>query len=184
MKKQVSLTAALYRTDVSNEVVQDSVSQLYYQTGKKRVQGIELGASGALTENWGISTGFTTMNTKVLSGPSVLADGSTALAYTPKKAFTLWTTYQLPFGLTLGGGARYNGKLSRGSDGAVGTPAYVDSYWVFDAMASYRINKNVDIQFNVYNLFDKEYVAAINKSGYRYTPGTPRSYKVTANFAF
>ena len=103
---------------------------------------------------------------------------------TPKRAFTLWTTYQLPFGLTIGGGARYNGKLYRGTDGAVGTPAYVESYWVVDAMASYRINKNVDLQLNVYNLFDKDYVAAINKSGYRYTPGTPRSFKVTANFAF
>ena len=38
-------------------------------------------------------------------------------------------------------------------------------------MASYRINKNVELQLNVYNLFDKEYVAAINKSGYRYIPG-------------
>jgi catecholate siderophore receptor len=184
LNKRVALTAALYRTDVSNEVVQDSVSQQYYQTGKKRVQGVELGVSGAITENWGVTSGFTTMNTRVLSGPSVLADGSTALAYTPKKAFTLWTTYQLPFGLTVGGGARYNGKLSRGTDGAVGTPAFVDSYWVVDAMASYRINKNIDIQFNVYNLFDKDYVASINKSGYRYTPGVPRSYKVTANFAF
>jgi len=184
LNKRLALTAALYRTDVSNEVVQDSVTQQYYQTGKKRVQGVELGVSGAITDNWGVTAGFTTMNTRVLSGPSVLADGSTALAYTPKKAFTLWTTYQLPFGLTLGGGARYNGKLQRGSDGAVGTPAYVDSYWVVDAMASYRINKNVDVQLNVYNLFDKDYVAAINKSGFRYTPGTPRSFKVTANFAF
>jgi catecholate siderophore receptor len=74
--------------------------------------------------------------------------------------------------------------LKRGTDGALGTPAYVDSYWVFDAMASYRINKNVDIQFNIYNMFDKDYVAAINKSGFRYAPGVPRSYKVTANFAF
>jgi len=184
LDKRLALTAALYRTDVSNEVVQDTVTSQYYQTGKKRVQGIELGVSGAITDNWGITSGFTTMNTRVLSGPSVLADGSTALAYTPKKAFTLWSTYQFPFGLTVGGGARHNGKLLRGSDGAVGTPAYVDSYWVFDAMASYRINKNVDIQFNVYNLFDKEYVASINKSGYRYTPGAPRTYKVTANFAF
>jgi catecholate siderophore receptor len=184
LDKRVALTAALYRTEVSNEVVQDAVTSEYFQTGKKRVQGIELGVSGAITDNWGITSGFTTMNTRVQSGPSVLADGSTALAYTPKNAFTLWSTYQLPFGLTVGGGARYNGKLLRGRDGAVGTPAYVDSYWVFDAMASYRINKNVDIQFNVYNLFDKEYVASINKSGYRYTPGAPRTYKVTANFAF
>ena len=99
-------------------------------------------------------------------------------------SFTAWTSYQFPFGLTIGGGARYNGKLTRGFDGAVGTPAYTDAYWVFDAMASYRINKNVELQLNLYNLFDKEYVAAINKSGYRYVPGIPRSARITANFAF
>ncbi len=184
LNKRVALTAALYRTEVSNEVVQDAASSLYYQTGKKQVQGIELGAAGAITDAWGVSAGFTTMDTKVKSGPVVLADGSTALAYTPKSAFTSWTTYVLPFGLTIGAGARFNGKLHRGTDGAVGTPAYVDSYWVVDAMASYRINKNLDLQFNLYNVFDKDYVAAINKSGYRYTPGTPRSARITANFAF
>jgi len=36
----------------------------------------------------------------------------------------------------------------------------------------------------VNNLFDKDYVAAINKSGYRYTPGAPRSAKLTATVQF
>jgi len=184
LNKRLALTAALYRTEVTNEVVQDTTTLLYYQTGKKRVQGIELGAAGTITDQWGVSAGFTTMDTSVESGPAVTADGSRVLAYTPRNAFTLWTSYQLPFGLTLGGGMRYNGKLQRGTDGAVGTPAYTDSYWVFDAMASYRINKNVELQLNVYNIFDEEYVAAINKSGYRYTPGIPRSARLTANFAF
>jgi len=184
LNKHLSLTAALYRTEVKNEVVQDPTTLLYYQTGKKRVQGIELGAAGAITDNWGISAGFTTMDTSVRSGPAVTADGSDVLAYTPRNAFTLWTSYQLPFGLTLGGGARYNGQLNRGTDGAIGTPAYTDAYWVFDAMASYRVSKNVELQLNVYNLFDKDYVAAINKSGYRYTPGIPRSARLSANFAF
>ncbi|MES2187134.1 MAG: catecholate siderophore receptor Fiu [Pseudomonadota bacterium] len=184
LHKKLAVTGAIFRTDVSNEVVLDASSGTYYQTGKKRVQGIELGAAGAITNAWGVSAGYTVMDTKVLSGPTVLADGSTALAYTPRNAFTSWTTYTFPFGLTIGGGARYNGKLLRGTDGAVGTPAYVDGYWVVDAMASYRVSKNVDIQFNLYNAFDKAYVASINKSGYRYTPGIPRSGRITANFAF
>ena len=182
---RLALTAALYRTEVSNEVVQDPTNlAVYYQTGKKRVQGIELGVAGAITDNWGVSAGFTTMNATVLSGPAVATDGTRALVYTPDKAFTSWTTYRLPFGLTIGGGARYTGALKRGTDGAVGTPATVDGFWVVDAMASYRINKNFDIQFNVYNVFDKEYVSAINKSGYRYTPGAPRTARITANFVF
>ncbi|MBO9513314.1 MAG: catecholate siderophore receptor Fiu [Variovorax sp.] len=184
LDKRLALSAALFRTDVSNEVVQDAVSGNYYQTGKKRVEGIELAAVGAITDRWSVSTGFTHQKAEVLSGPSVLADGGSVLAYTPENAFTAWTTYQLPIGLSLGVGARYNGKMYRGTDGAVGTPAYVESYWVFDAMASYRVNKNLDLQFNVFNLTDEDYVAAINKSGYRYTPGAPRSYRLTANFSF
>jgi catecholate siderophore receptor len=55
---------------------------------------------------------------------------------------------------------------------------------VFDAVASLPVNRHLSLQLNLYNLFDKRYVAAINKSGYRYTPGTPRSAMLTANFRF
>jgi catecholate siderophore receptor len=185
LDEKLLLTGALYRTTVSNELVQDPTNPTqYYQVGKKRVQGVEINAVGRLTDNWAISTGYTIMNTKVVDGTAVTSDGSSALAYTPKTAFTAWTTYHLPFNLTIGGGARYAGEMKRGSDGAIGTPAYTESYWVFDAMASYPVSKNFDLQLNVYNLFDKDYVAAINKSGYRYTPATPRSAMLTANFRF
>lgn len=186
LNKQLGVAATLYRTEVTNEITQDPVSPTtYLQTGKKRVQGVELSAVGQITKAWAISSGFTTMNTAVTSGANVGADGaSNALNYTPKVAFTVWSTYKTPLGVTVGGGARYNGKLQRGSDGAVGTPKYTDSYVVFDAVASYRVNKNLDLQLNIYNLFDKEYVAAINKSGFRYTPGVARYALLSANFRF
>jgi catecholate siderophore receptor len=184
LKQKLSLSAAVYRTEVKNEVEQDPVDALYYQTGKKRVQGIELGVTGEIMRNWIISAGYTRMSTSVESGKVVTANGQNQLTYTPKQAFTAWTSYTLPIGLQIGGGARFSDKLLRGTDGAVGTPAYADSYWVFDAMASYPISKNIDVRLNVYNLADKEYIAAINKSGYRYTPGNPRSGSLTANFKF
>lgn len=184
MNKKLGLTAALYNTEVSNEVVQDPGTLLYTQTGKKQVQGLELGMVGQINRNWNVNAGYTLMNTKVASGTSVTADGSNNLAYTPRNAFTAWTTYTLPKGWTVGGGARYVGSLQRGTDGAVGTPDHTESYWVVDAMAAYRINKNMDLQLNVNNLFDTDYVAAINKSGYRYTPGTPRSAMLTLNFKY
>ena len=68
-------------------------------------------------------------------------------------------------------GARYIGSMHKGSDGAVGTPAFTEGYWVADAKLGYRVNRNLDFQLNVYNLFDTDYVASINKSGYRYHPG-------------
>ncbi|HVI57377.1 MAG TPA: catecholate siderophore receptor Fiu [Luteimonas sp.] len=178
------LTAALYDTRVENEIVQDPVDQQYYQNGEKRVRGVELGAVGRITEAWSVSAGFTTMDTDVVSGPAVTNDGSSVLAYTPDKAGTVWTTYAFPFGLTLGGGVRYSGRMKRGTDGAPGTPEFTKSYTVWDLVASYAVTERFDLQLNANNLFDKDYVAAINKSGYRYTPGAPRSLLLTANFRF
>lgn len=185
LKQKLSLSAAVYQTTVKNEVEQDPVvPTIYYQTGKKRVEGLELGVVGEIMPNWLVSAGYTRMNTKVQSGKVVTASGINNLSYTPKQAFTSWTSYTLPFGLKIGGGARYVGEMLRGTDGAVGTPARVDAYWVFDAMATYTVNKNLDLQLNAYNLADKTYVAAINKSGFRYTPGQPRSFSLTANIKF
>lgn len=185
LKQKLSLTAALYQTTVKNDVEQDPViPTLYYQTGKKRVQGVEIGVVGEITHDWLVSAGYTRMNTEVESGKVVTASGINNLSYTPKQAFTSWTSYSLPFGLKVGGGARYVGDMLRGTDGAVGTPARIDGYWVFDAMATYTVNKNLDLQLNAYNLADKVYVAAINKSGFRYTPGQPRSFSLTANIKF
>jgi catecholate siderophore receptor len=148
------------------------------------VEGLEIGVIGEISPVWNVSAGYTIMNTSVTNGPAVTQAGNEDLSYTPKQAFTSWTTYKLPFGWTVGGGARFVGSLQRGTDSAIGTPTYVQSYWVYDAMASYKISKNMDLQLNAFNLTDKEYVASINKSGYRYIPGTPRTFRLTANIKF
>lgn len=184
MNKRLGLNAAVFRTEVKNEVEQDPVDLKYYQTGRKRVQGVELSAIGEITRNWSVSAGYAWLDTSVESGKLVTAIGSNALSYTPKSSFTSWTTYSFPSGFKIGGGVRYSGRLLRGTDGAVGTPSYTDDYWVADAMASYAIKRGIELRVNVVNLFDKRYVAAINKSGYRYTPGAPRWGSVTANFHF
>lgn len=180
---RLALTAAIYQTTVKNEVEQDPITKDYSQTGEKRVNGIELGVVGNITSAWAISAGYTTMDTKI-KGAINTADGSTALPYTPKQAFTAWSTYKLPSGFTIGGGARFVDTLHKQKDGATDVPKYVESYWVYDAMASYTISKNVDLQLNLYNLTDEDYVASINKSGYRYFPGVERSARLALNIKF
>ena len=181
--KRLLTSAALFRTDITNEV-QALDDGTYGLTGKKRVQGVELMASGQITPNWSVMAGYTYQNAKVDAGSSVASDGSSLLTYTPRNAISLWTSYMFPHGINVGGGARYVGGLARGTDGAVGTPTNTDSYWVFDAMASYKVSRNLSLQLNVYNIFNKDYVASINKSGYRYFPGATRTALLTANISF
>nr|WP_310618354.1 catecholate siderophore receptor Fiu [Pantoea cypripedii] len=183
LDKRLLLNAALFRTDIENEVAEND-DGTYSQYGKKRVEGYELSATGNITPDWQIIAGFTQQHASVTEGDSVAQDGSSALAYTPKHAFTLWTNYQATDALSAGAGARYVGSLRRGSDGAVGTPDHTEGYWVADAKLGYKVNNNLDLQLNVYNLFDTNYVASINKSGYRYHPGEPRTFLLTANVHF
>jgi catecholate siderophore receptor len=190
--KKLLLSAALFRTEVSNEIKQDATtSNLYTQTGKKRVDGIELAASGELARGWSVTASAALMNAKVTDGTVNAAatnnQNNAAMSFSPKKTMTLWSTYQLPSGFTLGGGVRYIDTLARTASttisGASNTP-YAQSYWVADAMAAYQLSKNVNIQLNVYNLSNTRYVASLNNSGTRYIPGAERSAKLSMNLAY
>lgn len=181
----LALNLALFETEVTNEIAPDpTLPGAYVQTGRKKVKGIEASVVGNFTENWSVSAGLSHLDTQVEAGTVVSQDGSSSLTYTPDDAFTAWTAYRLPFGLSIGGGMRYTGGMHRGTDGAVGTPETTKSYTVWDAMLSYPVNDKLSLRLNGYNLFDKQYVAAINKSGYRYTPGTPRTFLLSADFRF
>ena len=176
---------ALFRTEVTNEIAPDLDSPTdYSQTGKKRVQGVEISATGNLTANWSLSAGYLHQDATVEEGAIASQDGSDNLTYTPGEAFTSWTTYRLPVGLTIGGGIRHTGGLHKGTDGAVGTPEFTKSWTVYDAVVSYPVSDRFTLRLNAYNLFDKQYVAAINKSGYRYQPGTPRTFLLSVDYRF
>jgi len=171
--------------------VQDPLTPgVFTLVGERRVQGIELSAVGRLSPVWDVNVGFGTMDTEITNGFSGATNPTQGgiLQWTPEVAFTLWSTYKLPFGVTLGGGARYIDAVARSSvtnfttaqSGITGS----ESYWAFDAMAAYDINKNVSLQLNLYNLFDEKYIAAINNSGKRYYPGAPFSAQLTATVRF
>jgi catecholate siderophore receptor len=148
------------------------------------VQGVEISATGNITERWNLSLGYLHQDATVEEGAIASQDGSNHLTYTPGEAFTSWTTYRLASGLTFGGGIRYTGGLHKGTDGALGTPDHTKSWTVYDALVSYPVNERFSFRLNAYYLFDKRYVAAINKSGYRYSPGTPRTFLFSVDYRF
>lgn len=189
LDKKLSLTAAVYRTDLTNELtLLDTATNTYGQLGKRRVEGVELGLVGQITPVWNISAGVATMDTKVLEGTTGNTANGAATRWSPDLTATLWTTYKLANGLTIGGGARYVSEQKRTVDPtlplATQNNPSIPSYWVADALVSYTVNKNITLQLNVFNVFDKFYVNSLNNGGSRYIPGVPRSALLTANLAF
>lgn len=184
LNDKLALTAAIYNTEVTNDLVQTDTG-VPIQYGKKTVKGLELGAVGYITNNWSVSTGLAHMKTDVEEGTATQTGAN--LNWSPEWSFTAWTTYRLPFNITIGGGARYMDSVSRSvTNGSTATSnmAFTDEYWVFDAYAAYAVNRNLTLQLNLYNLADERYVASLNNNGNRYTPGAGRSALLTANVKF
>ncbi len=183
LNKKLLLSAALFRTNIKNDAELDATTNEYQQIGSKRVEGYELSAAGDITDTFHLMAGYTMQNTRT-DQTSATSDGSDYIPFTPRHAFTSWATWDVTDAVTVGVGARYTGSMHKIKDSASGTPASVDHYWVADSMATWRVNQTLDLQFNLYNMFNKKYIAALNRSGYRYTPGTPRTWMLTANVHF
>jgi catecholate siderophore receptor len=192
IQKQLALTAALYRTTNKDEipVKVDEVTNTWGQLGKRQVQGVELGAVGQITKAWSVIAGVSTMDTEIKE--SNTANTNTGLGavtrWSPKVSATLWTNYKLNDKLSFGGGARYTGKQYRlvdptGDAAKTNMPA-MPAYTVVDAMAAYQLSKNVALQLNLYNVFDKFYLSTLNNGGSRFVIGAPRLAKATVAFQF
>ncbi|MGA4450124.1 TonB-dependent receptor [Ectopseudomonas chengduensis] len=207
---RLSTTAALFYTEKKKVAITGlDVGQTGAATlkgyGEQVVKGLELGASGKITDNWDVFGGIVFMDSERKHsaylddvrrransgdyGNELRTDGD-ELAFTPKVSGNLWTTYRLPVGLTLGLGAQHVGSsyLGRPDDVerivANGRYGRVPSYTTFAAMASYEVNANVDVRLNIDNLTNEEYVSSANWQGRRALLGDPRTFTLSTNFHF
>jgi len=188
LNAQLELDAALFHIVKSNarETLADGSTQL---SGQQRVQGLELGLTGHLSDRWTVFANYTFLDSETLkaavAGRSFASKGH-ALADTPPRSFNLWTTYQVTDDWTLGYGARHVSERNVTSS----TTAKLDAYWLHNAMLGYQVNRQLDLQLNVNNLFDKAYVervrqqngSAARSSAIEY--GASRAAILTANYRF
>ncbi|MBO6277344.1 MAG: TonB-dependent receptor, partial [Pseudomonas sp.] len=183
---RLSLTAAIFRTEKKNtRVLTDSFT--YENAGESRVDGLELSASGKITDKWQVFAGYSYLKSELVDSGlkgrngvvSAGSDKGNEMPNTPKNSFSLWTTYEVMPKLTIGGGAYYVDKVY----GDTANTVYVPSYTRYDAMASYKLTKNVDLQLNVQNLTDKTYYDKAYSSHFA-SQAAGRTALLTTSFHF
>ena len=191
LDERLNLSAAVYRTENSNQVSYDALSGTYTQDGTIQVKGVELALVGQITNFWQVSAGVASMDSKQIDQVSRNNSGvvteNTGVRWSPDLTATFWTSYTLG-DFTLGGGARYVSEqdrvIAKDADRDTSNMPSIPSYWVADMMAAYRVNKNLNLRLNVYNLFDEDYIATLNNNGSRMVLGTPRSAMLSSEFSF
>ncbi|MEG2359658.1 TonB-dependent receptor [Acinetobacter sp.] len=178
LDEKLNLTAAVFRTEKENTraVTTDGFTR---NIGETRVDGIELGVNGNITDKWAISAGYTYLDSELVDdGPKESNEGN-QVQNVAKNSATLWTTYQVLPQLQLGAGAAAMDKVY----GNAANTKYVPGYVRYDAMARYNVNKNVDLQLNVNNLSDERYFTKAYASHYA-TEAEGRSAVLSVNFKY
>lgn len=191
LNKRLNLSAAVYRMVAKNELTRATEDPTVYSaTGERVIQGVELGAIGQITNNWQISAGIATLDTEITQGTTGNSGAGAVTRWSPDLTATLWTTYNMDK-WSFGGGARYVSEQKRvvdpedtGNLSSVNGMPSIPSYTVFDAMVAYKLDKNITLRLNVYNLTDKFYVDSLNNGGTRVRLGAPRTAMLTAQFQF
>ena len=178
---RINATAALFRIEDTNRAVADADNPgSYLAQGKVRVEGMDFELSGSPFENWEVMAGYTYTRSKDL------ANGGIFSSYTPKHMMQLSTKYSFderfePLnGLSLGAGMRAFSSFSSTKGVTIKAPGYA----VFDAFASYEVNKHLKARVNVDNLFNEKYYERVGSTSVFNFYGQPRTvnFKLTATF--
>ncbi len=136
-------------------------------------KGFELGISGYITDNFSLDFGLANFEAKDANGEKFNTDSSRTTA----NLFAKYTLNNYRFG----SGVNYKSKQYIESN-LFDKTITQDGYITVDLMAGYKVNKNLDLQLNVNNIFDKEYYDGIDDSDMVY--GDPRNATVSMKYTF
>jgi len=190
--ENLALTSAVFFTEKTNArvLLSDGSSAV---AGKQEVKGLELGFAGKLTNKWQAFGGYTYLDSELVDGGLTNVGSNATPVFVPlssvargdqfpntaRNSASIWTTYAVLPNLTVGGGAFYVDKIYGNTLNTVSIPSYVR----YDAVATYKIDKNLNLQLNVQNLTDERYFNAAYSSHYAQVAAGRLAF-LTLNFKY
>jgi catecholate siderophore receptor len=168
-RRDLSLTAALYRLDRTNTSAPDPLTAgLVVQTGATRTSGWEVGINGSLTSRWQIAGGYAHQSARIRSATLVAGAGA-QVPLVPKQTVSLWNRYQLTSRVGAGVGVVHQDKMFAAIDNAVTLPSFTR----IDGAAFVTLSRTLRAQINVENLFDRRYYPTAHSNN-NIMPGSSR----------
>jgi catecholate siderophore receptor len=197
--RRLLVTGALFQTEKENAresrniTVQGLGTVSFISAGAAyRIQGIDLGAGGKITDKWSLFGGLVLMHSEVTKS---LIPPANQILYTTNvglplsnvahQSFSLLTKYQLTDIWELGGQAVYRSKMYGGTFLAANQGTSIPDYWRFDVFAEAKIDKNWTAKLFVNNITNKLYYDALYQSAAPFVfvaPGRSASLVLSARF--
>lgn len=187
-------TAAVFRT--TKDDVMESVGDAYstlgtLNTGKNRVEGLELSLTGAITEKLSAQLAVAVMESKVLDAFDETNEGRVLSNFADDSVY-LQLQYQPNDKVAFGGAYTYKSEMyggqpdtAAGYDSAIGDYSIVvPSYEAVDLFVHYYPTDNVNLRLNVSNVTDEEYWQAAYRSGSFMYLGDARNVRASVTWEF
>jgi catecholate siderophore receptor len=177
----LSLTSAVFRMDKDNArvAVEPGRGGRQETIGEQRVDGLEFGVTGMLTEQWLLTASYTFLDSEIVDDGPIGEDEGNVFPNTPRNSATLWTTYAVTRAFQVGAGATYVGERYGNTANTVWAP----SFTTYDLMAAYDFSETFGLQLNVRNLTDEVYYTRPYSAHYA-ALGPARSVTLAVNFEF
>jgi catecholate siderophore receptor len=168
----LAVTAAVYRLDRTNTRATDPNDPTrILQTGTQRTNGVEIGASGRITDLWSVAGGYAYQDARVTSATAAAPEGA-IVAQVPRHTFSLWNQVQLHPRVGAAVGVVARTAMYAAIDDTVTLPGYAR----LDAAVFVTLWRDVRLQVNVENLLDRTYYANAD-SNTNISPGSPRAFR-------
>jgi catecholate siderophore receptor len=176
-------TAAVFRTEKKD--VMEGVSAAEgalvgtLNTGAYRVQGLELGLVGNVTEDLTVQAGASFMKSKITKSSASLNNGTGLLnighplSNFADRMLNVQAKYQLTSAFAFGATVRHESERCGGqpdtaavyTNGVTDCTQKVPAFTVGDLFATYRVNKNFLVRGTVLNVADKAHYLSAYRSG-------------------
>jgi catecholate siderophore receptor len=158
--RHLLVSGALFHTTKDN--ARETVGTTLTSGAAYRIQGIDIEASGKLTDRWSVFGGIVLMDSKVTKS-NIASNIGLQLANVAHQSFSLLTKYKFDGDWEVGGQAVFRSKVYGGTFGA-NTGTLIPSYWRFDAFVEKKIDKNWTMKLYAQNLTNKLYYDTLYRS--------------------
>lgn len=153
-------------------------------TGKSRVEGIEVAVNGQLTEKLSIQVSGATMDSEILQSASNPDSVGLPLALFANNSFYTQLRYQLTDDFAFGGDYTYKDSMTGGQPDTGSNGPEVPSYSVVNLFASINLSEDMTARINFGNVLDDEYYTSTYRAPKFMYIGDRQSLRATLTYQF
>jgi catecholate siderophore receptor len=201
LNERLMAEGAVFRTEKDNARETDPTNaNNIVAAGNQLVKGVQFSMVGRLPQGMNIIAGYAYLNSDVIFSKFFPTSVGYPLANVPKQTFNLFVTHKLPWRLNGGLGGNYVASRTASSTVPFVPTGYapnpngpgfvvtsvamkqVPGYWIFDAMLKRPITERLELQANVNNLLNRDFIDLPHPS--HLIPGAGANALIGINFKF